>query len=82
MEGIHLELGINFFPQIHINLYDPKSKNAYLNSVLTVADVELGSGRFKYPLIKNSVILESPLKKSTAVSTDTNVTWTSNWQET
>lgn len=46
-------------------LYDPKSKNAYLNSVLTVADVELGSGRFKYPLIKNSVILESPLKKST-----------------
>ena len=44
-------------------LYDPKSKNANLNNVCTIADVELGSGNFKYPLIKSSTVIESPLKK-------------------
>lgn len=45
-------------------IQDSKSKNIYLNNSCTVADIELGSGRFKYPLIKNSTILESPLKKA------------------
>ena len=44
-------------------IQDPKSKNIYLNNSCTVADVELGTGKFKYPVIKSSVILESPLKK-------------------
>ena len=45
-------------------LYDPKSKNANLNNSCTIADIELGSGNFKYPLIKSSTIIESPLRKS------------------
>ena len=44
-------------------IQDPKSKNVYLNNACTVADVEVGNDKFKYPMIKNSVILESPLKK-------------------
>lgn len=43
-------------------LFDPKNKNAGLNNPLTIADVELGSDRYKYPIIKNSSILFTPLK--------------------
>ena len=45
-------------------IYDPKSKNAFLNNPCTIAEVDLGGGNFKYPLIKASKVLESPLKKS------------------
>ena len=43
-------------------MFDPKNKNAGLNNPLTIADVELGSDRYKYPIIKSSNILFSPLK--------------------
>ena len=41
---------------------DPKSKNAPLNNILTVADIELMDGDFKHPILKGSKPLESSLK--------------------
>ena len=41
---------------------DPKSKNAVLNNILTVADIELMEGDFKYPILKSSKPLFSSLK--------------------
>lgn len=41
---------------------DPKSKNAALNNVLTVADIELMDGNFAHPILKSSKPLFSPLK--------------------
>jgi recombinational DNA repair protein (RecF pathway) len=41
---------------------DPKSKNAALNNVLTVADIELMDGNFTHPILKSSKPLFSPLK--------------------
>lgn len=41
---------------------DPKSKNAALNNILTVADIELMDGDFKYPILKSSKPLFSSLK--------------------
>lgn len=43
-------------------IMDPKNKNAALNNPLTIAEVEIGSERFKYPLVKNSSVLVSPMK--------------------
>lgn len=43
-------------------MLDPKNKNSGLNNPLTIADIELGSDRFKYPVIKSSTVLVSPLK--------------------
>ena len=43
-------------------ILDPKSKNASLNNPLTIADVELMDGDFKYPILKNSKPLYSSLK--------------------
>ena len=40
---------------------DPKSKNAALNNILTVADIELMDGDFKYPILKSSKPLFSSL---------------------
>ena len=41
---------------------DPKSKNSALNNILTVADIELMDGDFKYPILKSSKPLFSSLK--------------------
>ena len=41
---------------------DPKSKNSALNNLLTVADIELMDGDFKYPILKSSKPLFSSLK--------------------
>jgi len=43
-------------------IINPKSKNASLNNALTVADIELMDGDFKYPILKSSKPLFSPLK--------------------
>ena len=41
---------------------DPKSKNAALNNPLTIADIELMDGGFKYPVLKASKELFIPMK--------------------
>ena len=41
---------------------DPKSKNAVLNNPLTIADIELVDGDYKYPVLKGSKELFSPFK--------------------
>ena len=41
---------------------DPKSKNVALNNPLTVADIELMDGDFKYPILKASKELFIPTK--------------------
>ena len=41
---------------------DPKSKNTILNNPLTIADIELAEGEYKYPVLKSSKELFSPLK--------------------
>jgi DNA repair protein RecO (recombination protein O) len=41
---------------------DPKSKNAALNNPLTVADIELMEGDYKYPVLKASKELFVPMK--------------------
>lgn len=44
-------------------LFDPKSKGNYLNTPLTIADIVLQSGKSKYPALKDSVLVSSPLRK-------------------
>jgi DNA repair protein RecO len=44
------------------SLFDVKSKNAYLNCLLTIADVEFREGNFKYKILKNSTPITSPMK--------------------
>lgn len=39
-----------------------KSKNSALNNQLVIADIELKDGNFKYPVLKSSNIIETPLK--------------------
>lgn len=46
---------------------DPKSKNAALNNILTIADIELMEGDFKHPILKSS----KPLLTSLKVNMDT-----------
>ena len=41
---------------------DPKSKNAALNNALCIADIELMDGNFKYPVLKSSKQLFTPLR--------------------
>lgn len=41
---------------------DPKSKNAAINNILTIADIELMDGSFKYPILKSSKPLFTSLK--------------------
>ena len=42
-------------------LFDPKSKNAFLNNPLTIADIEISEGKYKYPIIKSSLLIKSPI---------------------
>ena len=41
---------------------DPKSKNAAINNPLTIADIELMDGNFKYPVLKSSKQLFTPMR--------------------
>lgn len=41
---------------------NPKSKNIAINNALTVADIELMDGNFKYPVLKTSKQLFSPMR--------------------
>lgn len=43
-------------------ILDPKSKNASLNNPLTVAEIETREGNYKYPVLKSSSVIESPMK--------------------
>ena len=43
-------------------LKDPKSKNSALNNPLTIADIELMDGDFKYPILRSSKELFTPMK--------------------
>ena len=40
---------------------DPKSKNSALNNPLTIADIDLMDGDFKYPVLKSSKQLFTPM---------------------
>ena len=42
-------------------IFDPKSKNALLNNPLTIADVETSEGKYKYPVVKSSLLITSPI---------------------
>lgn len=41
---------------------DPKSKNAVINNPLTIADIELMDGNFKYPILKEAKQLFTPMR--------------------
>ena len=43
-------------------IYDPKNKNATLNNPLVIADVDFSDGKYKYPFLKSSSIIENPMK--------------------
>lgn len=43
-------------------IYDPKNKNAALNNPLVIADVDFSDGKYKYPFLKSSSIIENPMK--------------------
>lgn len=43
-------------------IMDPKNKNAALNNVLSIADIELNEGNYKYPVLKSSSIISNPMK--------------------
>ncbi|HHT67089.1 MAG TPA: DNA repair protein RecO [Erysipelotrichaceae bacterium] len=43
-------------------IYNPKSKNSILNNPLTIVDIELVEGNFKYPILNSSKQLFTPLK--------------------
>ena len=42
-------------------VFDPKNKNAALNNPLTIAEVELAESKYKYPIIKSSMVLVNPI---------------------
>lgn len=48
-------------------LFSAKGKNVALNNNLVIADVELCEGKLKYPLLKNSSIISSPLEKEASL---------------
>ena len=41
---------------------DPKSKNSILNNPLTIADIEIEDGNFKYPVLRSSKQLLTPMR--------------------
>ena len=42
-------------------IFDPKSSNALLNNPLTIAEIETSEGKYKYPVIKSSMLINSPI---------------------
>ena len=42
-------------------IFDPKGKNAFLNNPLTIADIEISEGKYKYPIVKSSLLIASPV---------------------
>ena len=43
-------------------ILDPKNKNTAINNVLTIADIELQEGNYRYPLLKSIANVENPMK--------------------
>jgi len=43
-------------------IMDPKNKNAALNNILLIADIELNEGNYKYPVLKSSSVISNPMK--------------------
>ena len=43
-------------------ILDPKNKNAQINNVLSIADIELNEGNYKYPVLKSATIEFVPMK--------------------
>ncbi len=43
-------------------LLGPNSKNSALNTNLVIADIELQEGNYKYPVLKSSTVISSPIK--------------------
>ena len=43
-------------------IFDVKNKNASLNNILSIAEIELQEGNYKYPVLKNSSIILNPMK--------------------
>ena len=41
---------------------DPKSKNAFVNNSLSIADIDLMEGDFKYPILRSAKEVFSPLR--------------------
>ncbi|MDY4849458.1 MAG: DNA repair protein RecO [Bacilli bacterium] len=44
-------------------VYDQKSANFVINNLLTVFDINLREGNYKYPILKSAKLLYSPIKK-------------------
>ena len=43
-------------------ILDPKNKNAQINNILAIADIELNEGNYKYPVLKSATIEFVPMK--------------------
>ena len=43
-------------------VFDPKNKNAAINNLLSVADIELNEGNYKYPVLKAASMIFNPMK--------------------
>ena len=43
-------------------ILDPKNKNTAISNVLTIADIELQEGNYRYPLLKSITNVENPMK--------------------
>ncbi len=43
-------------------VFDPKNKNSSINNLLSIAEIELSDGNYKYPVLKTASNLFNPLK--------------------
>ena len=59
VEAIHQNGLVTFLAR---GIKDPKSKNAILNNPLSIVDIDLMDGDFKYPILKSSKEILIPLK--------------------
>lgn len=46
----------------------PKNKNASINNLFSIADVELQEGNYKFPILKNTSLILNPLKTNNDIS--------------
>lgn len=59
VEAVHQNRLVTFLAR---GIKDPKSKNALLNNPLSIVDIDLMDGDFKYPILKSSKEIAIPLK--------------------
>lgn len=43
-------------------VFDPKNKNAAINNLLSIADIELSDGNYKYPVLKTANVSLNPMR--------------------